>query len=180
VNAVVEAAAQVLLREGYARSTTNRIALAAGVSIGSIYQYFRDKDEIFDAMLQRKTQGVMDGLIAATPDPAIPLEDVLRGMMKLGVALQPRGPELYRLLEYMPNALFRHRLAAIGEQFVAHVKRLLEPHRDRLRVRDLDLASFIIVHSAEGIGMAAPPELCGKPLADELSDMLIRYLVDDV
>jgi AcrR family transcriptional regulator len=41
---LLEAAAPVFVREGYARATTNRIADAAGVSVGSLYQYFPSKD----------------------------------------------------------------------------------------------------------------------------------------
>ncbi len=42
IEIVIEAAARVLLREGYARASTNRIAETAGVSVGTIYQYFSD------------------------------------------------------------------------------------------------------------------------------------------
>ena len=50
VNAILDGAAQVLLRDGYAHATTNRIAERAGVSVGSVYQYFDDKVEVFEAL----------------------------------------------------------------------------------------------------------------------------------
>src|ERR1700736_5178789 len=46
VETILEAAARVFVREGYARATTNRIAAAAGISVGSLYQYFPGKDAI--------------------------------------------------------------------------------------------------------------------------------------
>jgi len=70
IAAVLEAAAQVLQREGYARATTNRIAERAGVSVGTIYQYFADKEQIFDTLIRRELEvllGVLerDRLVAA-------------------------------------------------------------------------------------------------------------------
>src|SRR5256885_17137254 len=53
VEAIVEAAAQVFERHGYAAGTTNRIAERAGVSIGSLYQYFPNKDAIVAELARR-------------------------------------------------------------------------------------------------------------------------------
>lgn len=52
--AIVEAAFQVLAKEGEVALTTNRIAERAGVSIGSVYQYFRDKDAVLSALINRE------------------------------------------------------------------------------------------------------------------------------
>ena len=56
VDAILEASARVLMRHEYAASTTNRIAEVAGVSVGTLYQYFRNKDEVFDALILREAQ----------------------------------------------------------------------------------------------------------------------------
>ena len=53
VDAIIEAAAQVFERHGYAGGTTNRIAERAGVSIGSLYQYFPNKEAILAVLLER-------------------------------------------------------------------------------------------------------------------------------
>ena len=53
VDAIVDATAEVLASRGYARATTNHIAEAAGVSIGSFYQYFKDKDAAVSACAER-------------------------------------------------------------------------------------------------------------------------------
>jgi len=50
--AIVEASAHVLEEQGYKGATTNRIAERAGVSVGTLYQYFRSKDEIFTALIE--------------------------------------------------------------------------------------------------------------------------------
>jgi len=53
VDAILTAATRVFVREGYARATTNRIAKTAGVSVGSVYQYFPSKDAIATELLRR-------------------------------------------------------------------------------------------------------------------------------
>src|SRR5271154_4777544 len=53
VESILEAAAQVFERHGYAAGTTNRIAERAGVSIGTLYQYFPNKDAILIALARR-------------------------------------------------------------------------------------------------------------------------------
>lgn len=56
--AIVEAAFQVLAKDGEAALSTNRIAERAGVSVGSIYQYFKDKDAIIHALMNRERDAV--------------------------------------------------------------------------------------------------------------------------
>lgn len=50
VQGILRAAARVLKRRGYAGTSTNHIAVAAGASVGSVYEYFADKDAIFEAL----------------------------------------------------------------------------------------------------------------------------------
>lgn len=66
VDVIVEAAARVLARRGWARFTTNEIAAVAGVSVGSLYQYFPDKLSIAEAIRQRH----LDAVLAALAGPA--------------------------------------------------------------------------------------------------------------
>src|ERR1700722_2109912 len=59
VDAILEAGAQIFERLGYAGATTNRIAERAGVSIGSLYQYFPSKDAILVALARRHLEECM-------------------------------------------------------------------------------------------------------------------------
>jgi AcrR family transcriptional regulator len=98
--AVVEAAAQVFERHGYARGTTNRIAERAGVSIGTLYQYFADKDAVLRAVAEHHVAEAGREVVAelarldADPEPAAALAAVLRAV----VALHRDRPRLHRLL----------------------------------------------------------------------------------
>jgi AcrR family transcriptional regulator len=173
---VLEAAARVLRREGYARATTNRIARAAGVSVGTIYQYFADKDAIFDALIHREIEGVLDLLTHAAPDPQQPLGDVLRGLLTAAVRSQPDGPVLYRSLEHVPNALFRRRLDEARERVIDFIRELLAARRRELHVRDLDVAAFVVVTATEGVAMSATSEFLREHGVEEIATLLTRYL----
>jgi AcrR family transcriptional regulator len=176
---VLEAAAQVLQREGYARATTNRVAEVAGVSVGTIYQYFTNKDGIFDALIRRELDGLQSILRDATPDPREPLADALRGLLLTLVRAQPEAPALYRSLEHIPNALFRRRVAAARGSVVAWMRDFLAAHRRELQVEDLDTAAFVIVAAAEGVAMTASPEFYSRRGADELATLFTRYLTKE-
>ncbi len=65
VDAIVEAATQILQSDGEERLTTNRIAERAGVSIGSLYQYFADKDAIVEAVAERERDRVVSSILKA-------------------------------------------------------------------------------------------------------------------
>ena len=66
VDAILSATAHVLCTIGYDRASTNRIALSAGVSIGSVYQYFSHRDAILQALQNRefdRTLTLMQGVL---------------------------------------------------------------------------------------------------------------------
>src|SRR5258708_40228727 len=56
VDALLEATARILVKEGYDQASTNRVAEVAGVSIGSLYQYFPSKEALIAAVIDRHTQ----------------------------------------------------------------------------------------------------------------------------
>lgn len=71
VTTILEAATHVLQRRGYSGFTTNHVAARAGVSIGSIYQYFADKDALLAALVIRDidaTQAALLETLAALRD----------------------------------------------------------------------------------------------------------------
>ena len=101
VEAVVEAAAQVFQREGYAGTTTNRIAERAGVSVGSLYQYFPNKDAILVALTQRHLEEgyeqIAPLLYEFATDPP-PVEVGLTRLTEAMMHLHAGSPRLHRVL----------------------------------------------------------------------------------
>src|ERR1700691_6781122 len=83
VEAVLDAVSRVLKRDGVKAVTTNRIAEVAGVSIGSVYQYFPDKQAIFVALHRRHIDEI-DRLVATklVENANSPLEELIRSMVE--------------------------------------------------------------------------------------------------
>ncbi|WP_398491372.1 TetR/AcrR family transcriptional regulator [Variovorax sp.] len=185
VDALIEATARVLVREGFERASTNRIAAEAGASIGSLYQYFPTKEALVAAVIERHKNDMMEVLRRALVRVAgMPLEQGVRELVALMIDAHRVDPELHRVLvEQIPRI---GRLAEV-EGFDREVRELvrayLEAHRGELRALDLDLAAFVCVSSVETLAHEAVlhnPELLAnrkvKAFTDEVTLLVIRYL----
>jgi transposase, IS5 family len=93
------------VREGYDRASTNRIAHAAGVSIGSLYQYFPSKEALVAAVIDRHTQETIRLIRGALIKVAMqPVEEAKHELVKLGVDALRVNPKLHRVLtEQVPR-----------------------------------------------------------------------------
>src|SRR5580698_691309 len=70
VELILEATMRLLERDGLAALTTNAVAAKAGVSIGTLYQYFASKDAILDELARREVAGFSEQIMAAVEDPS--------------------------------------------------------------------------------------------------------------
>src|SRR5262249_50541015 len=99
VDALLEATARVLRKEGYDRASTNKIATAAGVSIGSLYQYFPSKEALVAALIARHTQDlpevVRKSLIKVA---ARPIDLAAREFVTAAIDAHRVDPKLHRVL----------------------------------------------------------------------------------
>src|SRR5215470_2670172 len=101
VDVVLEAAAQVLERDGYTATSTDLIAERAGVSIGTLYQYFPNKDAILLALTQqhaRAAHAVLEPLLAEIVVDTPPLDVWLQRFVRAIVELNGRQPRLHQIL----------------------------------------------------------------------------------
>jgi AcrR family transcriptional regulator len=177
VQIVLEAGAQVLCKRGYAGATTNHIAEAAGVSVGTIYQYFASKDDLFDALVRNYFTEVIERVGADPIDPWLPFEVSVRKAVERGLLAQRFGPQILRALEQVPNAVLRRRLAEGKQEVIVYFRELLEAYRDSLRPIDLDRAATLLLNASEGIGYNEPQDRYDQRLIDELTSLIVRYLV---
>lgn len=98
VDAILEAAARILETRGPDGYTTNAVAELAGVSIGSLYQYFPNKEALVGALIQRETAVLMeDAAVALTAETG---REALTGLIRAAVAHQLRRPVLARILDF--------------------------------------------------------------------------------
>lgn len=130
VDAILEAAAHILREEGLVPFTTNAVALRAGASIGSLYQYFPGKDAIFTELIRRKRQTMLDAIrLAARETRSKPLSKAIDRLIAAGIAHQLDDPAVARALEYAEATLPIHTethdlkmaiVTEVGAIFTAH------------------------------------------------------------
>jgi AcrR family transcriptional regulator len=101
VEAILQAAAETFAKLGYAHTTTNKIAERAGVSVGSLYQYFPDKDSLLEALLaghHQQLEQILRRALADLADDAVSLSDTLHRLLTDLSALHQRQPALTKAL----------------------------------------------------------------------------------
>jgi AcrR family transcriptional regulator len=173
VDALVEATARILVREGFDKASTNRIAEVAGVSIGSLYQYFPGKDALVAAVTERHQQElrrIARSELAAVA--GLPVEQGVRKLVAMAVQAHRADPKLHRVLtEQIPRVGWLEKLERFSSENYSLFRSYLETHRDEIRVDDLELASFICVTSVEALTHNAV-------LSENLSDKAMDALID--
>lgn len=153
VSAIVEAAARILEERGHEGFSTNAVAEKAGVSIGSLYQYFPRKDALIGALILRQTMSLVGDAESAAGQPTG--EEALAALINPCVHQQLERPALARLLDYEEARL---PLDVETEQVK---RRFFELTRDTLLrpdmppQPDLDIAAHDVVAIIKGMIDAA-------------------------
>ena len=147
VDAILEAAARILERSGPTGLTTNHVAELAGVSIGSLYQYFPNKEALVGALQDRYAEDTLSRVRAVIADPA-PLDVLIVQIANAVLQAKQAQRSIHRwLIEWRSAAGGQERYRAQLDQLVAVIAELLA-HRCQ---PEPATAAFVIVHAVEGI-----------------------------
>jgi AcrR family transcriptional regulator len=187
VEAICQAAAELFCRIGYDRASTNRIAERAGVSIGSLYQYFSNKEAILAALLEehrRAVHVVVEDALFELEDPNRPLDRGLAALFHRLVDLHAVDPELTRVLtEEVPRVAHGGPDADETSRYVSRVAAVLRA-RPEVRVANLEVAATVLVTTIEALtrwlAHAAPPGTNTDRFIREAVVMLVGYLCPNV
>ncbi|MFP4518108.1 MAG: TetR/AcrR family transcriptional regulator [Oceanicaulis sp.] len=179
VEAVIDAAARILVEAGQAGLTTNHVAERAGVSIGSLYQYFPDKTAILAALFARHHAEIVQ-IFESAPVCGDDLEADLRAIIDAAVAAHQVDPALHEALTACAPTLapyvdfpairadLSHRFAAFFEQYAAEIA-------PRAPADAAFIAEHVIESVVHGAVLYAPQRL-GPALAEDLAKMLAGHL----
>lgn len=153
VRVILDAAAQVFERHGHAAGTTNRIAARAGVSVGSVYEYFPNKDAIVVALAERELDKERETLLAILTEAgrSEPLASLLHRFVEALVELHAARPNLHRMLfeeaDHPPRA---HACVLRFEESLAHALESILRAR-RAGGDDPDTCAHLIVQTSEAL-----------------------------
>jgi AcrR family transcriptional regulator len=178
VDALVEATARILVEEGFDKASTNRIADVAGVSVGSLYQYFPSKEALVAAVIERHQQEILQTvrreLEGVLTDP---VDKAVRRLVLVAVKAHRVDPKLHRVLaEQIPRVGKLEKLESFNRENFTFFSSYLERHRAELRVDDLGLASFVCVTAIEALTHNAVLHYSNM-LSDERMETLVEEAV---
>jgi AcrR family transcriptional regulator len=178
VRALVEAAARILEQEGYERAGVNKIAERAGVSVGSLYQYFPTKEALV-AAVAKKLEGEMlavfeDGL---QDDALLPFDEAIRAVVVRTVRAFRVNPRLRQvIIDELPENVIGS--SDFDTWFAEALAFYFEMHKGKVRPRDTRLAVALLMAAVEaGAKVAA---LRGDPeqaVVDELTHLVRGYIL---
>lgn len=181
VEALIDATAEEIASRGLAETTTNHIAERAGVSIGSLYQYFEDKDDLVAALLRRlsgEIASAVDATLAANMDADV--RTVVRSLLETALTAMDGRSGLY--LELTRNWHLLRTLTvveALETHMVDACRRYLLHHHERLAVANLPAVLFVVINGTLFTVMrylSLPnPGFGRQQLVDSLSDMIAGY-----
>jgi AcrR family transcriptional regulator len=178
VDAIVQAAAYILVRDGSAKLTTNRIAERAGVNVASLYQYFPSKEAIL-AELQRRHVAEQREAMRKVLDEhrRHDLETTVRALVSMGMAAHAVAPQVHAALaQALP--MRRSRSGDEADPVMREVARALVSAvpggSDRaLILWVVETVSHAVIHW--GV-VERPGDLASGRLGKELIRLLLAYL----
>lgn len=182
VEAILDAAAHILVTQGFAAASTNRIAEKAGVSIGSLYQYFPNKGALIAALRRRHAEAMRTTILQlAGPAASAPLPEAVRSFIHAVMQAHRIDPQLHRILaQEAPRTDFADSRGDIDHDLRNAVHALLHSRSSEILPTDLPLAAAMLVRLTDALIHAAVIDntLDATPQAveDEIVRVVLRYL----
>lgn len=181
VGAIVEAAARVLSDQGWAGFTTNKVAEAAGVSIGSYYQYFPDKHSLIDAILERHFEDcrqILKKVLAGEK----PLPQFVASLIDGIIAIHSSNAGLHRaLLDEAPRPeKFRDPHSAFEKEYLGYFVAAAAKYRATRKAAADRTTGMIISDAIDGVvhNAARRGTLQTAEVRNELVRLITAYMED--
>ncbi len=181
VGAILDATKHLLAEHGFAHLTTNRVADRAGVSIGSLYQYFTDKESIVAALGRRFDEQALDIIEKTVIGETRSMRDDIRALVTVLVAIE-RGDQRMRrsLLREVPRSWIEVPGAELEQRTRAVVEHMFERWPAKRQRVTPATAAFIAYHAITSVIEAAllqqPELLAQERFSRELERLVLSYL----
>ncbi len=198
VDTILEAAARIFTALGYSACTTNKIAERAGISIGSLYQYFPNKDAIIVSLTDqmfRDGLDIMKSMVEDVDNKHITHRQMPRRFIEGMVEMHMKSPKLHKLLvDHAPDLQSVSKKAWEFEEEFSNVVVKMLGKEPNLRVKNVSLAAPFVVlltdavcHWLIQLSMQnledkknsvshEKRDMVVTQIIDEMEDVLLRYL----
>ena len=181
VDSLIEATARALVEYGLDHTTTVRIAEIAGVSVGSLYQYFEGKEALVEALMDKLAGDIAQGLRRLPLADSAGLRETVEGAIRFGFAVLHSRDGLYLELVRNWHRLPTNRVADALQQHFMELSRLyfIKHYRD-YPIEDLQVRVFIVANSVlfTMVRHASQNDalLREDDIAAGLTDMVVGYM----
>jgi len=178
VERILTAARAVLVRDGYQAFSTNRVALEAGVSPGSLYQYFPDKTSLVDTVIDRWSAEISDRVAASLYRDGLETSATTRSTAEaLLTALEADAPLLRVVWEELPAARHRDQQHALEQR----VRELLHVYlvASGITAPEHRATAWVLVMAIENIAVRwvlDRPDIDREALLQELTGLASRRI----
>jgi AcrR family transcriptional regulator len=180
-DAIVEATTQLLLAQGYERFTTARAAERAGVSIGSLYQYFPNKAALVAAVIDRCCEGFISDVDRALAGrPRITLTDCIRAIVEVMLISHSLTPDLHKIvIDLAPRIGVADKTERASRKMAEAIEAILRMHSGEI-ASVIDLANAAEIIETLLVALAQRAALSGSGrndmFATEATLMITRSL----
>ncbi len=183
---ILDAALELFCEKGYYKTTTNEIAQRAGVSIGSLYSYFKDKDTVFLEILEKYHQKFNNAKSELLADLDLMRSDIrqwLRALIDILIKVHEESRELNRELTVL--SFYNPQVAQILDQNIQRTMKssigyFLSLQQD-LKVKDIEAAaviSFDLISATVDRIVFGKSDIDRSRLIDAAIDMLYKYYME--
>lgn len=183
VRAIVEAGFISLARHGMEGTTTRHIAEIAGIGVGSLYEYFTNKEAVFDAMYQYAVKDIVEVIRPLTPQlVTMEIREAVITLLRAFRGWLLRDDSRYlSYVSYTVHMAHRDNLEPINKMLMELVVQYVMHHPRLLQLPDLPTKSYIIINGGiftiiRHLG-EANPIITFDQLVDGLGDM-VAYMVE--
>jgi AcrR family transcriptional regulator len=181
VRALLDACAQILVEAGYEAVTTTRVADRAGVSVGSLYQYYPGREALVAALIEEHAAQLLTELGKAF-GPDMDLETGVRRFARSAVGAHRIDPALHKILtEQVPRVGRMAEAMNTSQRITEIVEGFLMDRRHEIAPDvDIHLAALVLETAVEALAhkavLALPDLLADGVMEEQIVRIVLRYL----
>lgn len=182
LKAILIATERVLIKRGYAGTTTNHIAEVAGISIGSFYRYYSKKEDAVAVLLKHQTMIGEELLLKGLSEPQnLGLEEMALKVVDNSFNFYCEHEALWNIFYYeLPKQKEFKILSEHFERCGIIIETFLTANEEKIKFQNPKIVSSIIVHSMVGAFFGTNPELRQKEnkaaFLKEIQALVIQYI----
>ncbi len=182
MDSIIKATAHILEKEGFEKTSTNKIAAKAGVSIGSLYQYFPTKDSILALMMDRYMKGEIEMIDRVLREKCSrTLKETIRDLL---TAIMKSKKVSKRFTKIFAQKLFGFdkidALKKVDEHMLELFKIHIKPFEAEIRTENLDMALWMSIQCVKVIPVSIMfnenYDLEDPVVLDEMVHLIYQYL----